>query len=142
MSDILNARIVSCKFNVGDKHYAYFTDDPSIGVGDRVLVVAPNGAPGNALHDADGKLQGFLVLVTVVSTDETVRDIEHVREWIVGKVDVSVYFERKARQAARDVIEAKIKRALREARERLDISTLAKDDPKLQALVAELEKLK
>lgn len=137
MSDILNARIILCSFG-GSKGYAYFTDDATIEVGDKVLVVAPNGQNGNPVHDGKGAILGYLTLVTVTGVDETVEAVEKVREWIVGKVDLAAYIAKREREQKRSVLEAKIKRAAQEARSRIDVAALAKDNPDLQALIAQL----
>ena len=65
MSDILTARIVQCQFKGSQKLYAYFTDDQTIAVGDKVLVVSPNGEYSNAVADPSGAIAGYLTLVTV-----------------------------------------------------------------------------
>ena len=141
MSDILTARIVQCQFKGSQKLYAYFTDDQSIAVGDKVLVVTPTGEYRSAVTDAAGTVAGYLTLVTVKSVEETPETVENVREWIVCKPDLTTWHERRKKAQRRATIEAKIKRAVAEARNRIDVAELAKDSPELQALIAELKEL-
>lgn len=138
MSDILTARIVQCQFKGSQKLYAYFTDDQTITVGDKVLVVSPNGEYSNAVADPSGAIAGYLTLVTVASVEETPETVRNVREWIVCKPDLTKWRERKEREQRRATIEAKIKRAVAEARNRIDVAELAKNSPELTALITEL----
>lgn len=129
---ILTARVVRCKFDDDNRNsYAYFTDDPTIEVGDFVVVVSPNG-PG-VRSDA-----GYPKVVRVTSTTETVESITKVREWIVCKLDLSGYAERREREEKRQVLIAKIDRAAEEARGRFDLQQLATASPELKALLDQL----
>jgi len=130
---ILTARVVRCKFDDDkfSRSYAYFTDDPTIEVGDFVVVVSPSG-PG-VRSDA-----GYPKVVRVTSTTETVDGITKVREWIVGKLDLSAYTERREREEKRQVLIAKIQRAAEEARGQFDLQQLAATSPELKALLDQL----
>lgn len=133
---ILTARIVRCKFEDDARQsYAYFTDDPTIDVGDFVVVVSPNG-PGVRATDI-----GFPKIVRVTSTTETVDSVAKVREWIICKIDLSGYAERRERDEKRRVLIAKIERAAEEARGRFDLQQLAANSPELKALLDQLAKV-
>ena len=157
---ILTARIVHCSFGRGnngrDDTYAYYTEDETIKEGDLAVVVAPRNSgldafsvcrPMTKEERDSGHPQppnapiGYAKIVRVVSTEETVVGIENVREWIVCKLDFADYCERRSIEEKRKVINAKIKRAVAEAREQLDLEDLASRSPALKALLEEAAKI-
>lgn len=153
---ILTARIVRCKFdNHGSGLYSYYTDDKTIKEGDLVVVVVPQNRNGDAFTVSGAQLpakegeapqppaapMGYAKIVRVMSTEETVEGVEKVREWIVCKLDFEEYSDRRAIEEKRKVLNAKIKRAVAEAKEALEMDDLVSRSPELKALLEQAEKL-
>lgn len=86
-------------------------------------------------------IAGYPTIARVVSTEETVEGVERVREWIVARLDFAEYLDRRAIEERRKVLVAKIERAAREARARLELDDLASRSPELKALLDEAAKL-
>lgn len=146
---ILSARIIQVKFNDYDtKSYAYFTDDASISVGDFVAVVTPNNREqgvavfGAATEEGGAPVMlGYPKIACVSSTTETVQGVEMVREWVVGKLDLESYAKRRETEERRKILNAKIKRAVEDAKRELDVSDLAARSPALAELLKQRENL-
>lgn len=119
-------RTISVKFTEGysDKIYAYLTEDQTIKADDTVVVDSPNG--------------GYKC-VRVVSVEETVESVTKASKWIVQKVDDTVYKSLIEKQKRKAVLEAKLSKAVEEARKQVDYDALAKLNPAIAELVAELK---
>jgi hypothetical protein len=140
-------RIVNCQFagipQAGrSKTYAYYTADQDIAVGDYVNVVSPYDGQfnerGNHFEEALG---GHLVVVKVVSVEETVESIERAAKWVVSRIDVTAYAERQAKQERRQVLLAKVRKLEKEARARMELDKLRELSPELATAIDELSEL-
>lgn len=146
---ILSARIVQVVFGDHDnKSYAYYTTDESIAKDDLVLVVTPSNREGGISLSRPGMFPeapqvhvGYPKVARVVSTKETVEGIEQVREWIVTKLDFAEYLTRRDAEEQRKLLNAKIKRAVEEAKRELDLTDLASRSPALAELLKQREAL-
>lgn len=137
-------RIVQCEFpGTAGQLYAYYTDDPSIGVGDSVVVVSPYGGMRNTrgIH-FDKELKGHPVVVKVKSVEETLEAVQRVVKWVVCRVDLDGYRRRIAAEERVEVLLEKIKRAEADARKRLELERLRELSPELGSLLDELKELR
>lgn len=109
-----------------NKTYAYYTEDADIGVGDALVVDSPYG--------------GYKV-VACVSVSDTVDAIQKAAKWVVDRVDVSGHAKREANRQKREVLIARIQRAEKEARAKLEMEKLRDLSPELKGLLDELKAL-
>lgn len=130
-------RIITCVFAGNNNHYAYNTDDETINVDDYVVVVSPNGMPNHRSAAVDG----FPVIVKVVSIEETLEGVLKVSKPIVSKVDLTAYAARIEHEKRVEVLKAKIARARKDALENIELAKLAVLSPELGALVKEMAAL-
>lgn len=131
-------KIVSCQFSDGGLDYAYFAGNLDLAEGDYVVVASPYGDGGACFDEESG---GYLKVVRVVSVDENLEGVQKAAKWVIGKVDLVEYRERRQKVEQMRTIEARIHRAAADARKRLELDALVAVSPDLKALLAERDAL-
>jgi hypothetical protein len=134
------ARVVIVQFPSNNQGYAYHTRDASIGVDDFCLVISPY-ADRNCGSFRIPELNGYLAIVRVIDVKETPHSINAASKWIVGKLDISQAIAEGERLAQIEVLQAKIKKARKEAEERVKLEQLRELSPELGTLMDELDAL-
>jgi hypothetical protein len=123
--------IIQAQFDDDGKSYAYFAEgDLDVAEGDYVTVVSPYG-PG-VFDEESG---GYLKVLRVTGTQPSVEGITKAAKWIVGKVDMTGYRERRAKVEQAKVLDAQIAQAKREALKQLELKQLMELSPELAKLV-------
>lgn len=135
------ARVVIVNFPSSNQGYAYHTRDESIGVGDYALVISPYADRSPAGSWRFDSLGGHLTIVKVVDVKETTHSIQAASKWILSKIDMSQALAEAERREQIEVLQAKIKKARKEAEERVKLEQLRALSPELDALITQLDGL-
>ena len=113
-------------FRNNPKEYTYLTN-LDLKEGDKVIVDSPHDGP---------------VVVTVIKVKGLSKgQISVASKWIVQKVDMEAYYELVKRQELVQEIKNKLAQRKEEMEEMIIYKQLAKDDPEINSLLAELESL-
>ncbi len=125
-------RTVTCRFAQSTKSYAYLTSDPSIIVGDLVVVISPYPNAGTFSHP---KVARFPTIVQVSSVEETAESITKATKQIVCKIDLERVVELQERHKAIQLLDARIAKATEAALEQIQLQQLKALSPELDALI-------
>lgn len=128
--------LLTCQFEDGGKGYAYFAGGVTAEVGDYVVVASPYG---DGCFDKESG--GYLKVVRVTSTDVSADAAKNVTKWVIGKVDMTTYRERRKKLDELQAIDAQIERAKKDAMKELELAQLASIHPGLKALLDQRQNL-
>lgn len=139
---VVGQAVVRCTFDDGGKEYGYFAGGIELKEGDAVVVASPYGeGPNSNRGTFDEACGGYLKVVRVSSVEPNVDAIERAAKWIIGKVDTAEYVQRRERIEELRTLDAQIKRAAREATQRLELEQLKAVSPELTALLAKRDEM-
>lgn len=128
---VAGEQIVNCEFeDQGVKSYGYFAGGLKLDVGDYVVVASPYG---DGVFDEES--QGYLKVVRVTSIDPNADSIRKAAKWVISKVDVTEYRNRRAMVEKLKTLDAQIAVAKREAMKVLELKQLMDLSPELKELI-------
>lgn len=107
------------------KIYSYFSDDDTIEAGDKVIVETTD--------------MGYVV-VNVESVQHFITDSKTTR-WVIQKLDLTRHHDRQEKIKKAAEIRSRLDKALDEQRKLLDYRKLAEINPKVAALLKDLQAL-
>lgn len=124
--------IVQCEFSDGGvKDYAYFAGGLVLAEGDYCVVASPHG---DGVFDEESG--GYLKVVRVVSTTPSPEGVRKAAKWVISKVDVAEYRDRRRVVEEMRTLDAQIEIARKEALQRLELKQLMDLSPELNDLIA------